>query len=281
MPVREAQPIAARRTEERVDPREVRKTILWILYHGATSHLGPSMSLVEILIAIYGAVDCQKIRLKDPDRDRVIISKGHGAAAVYAVLRHYGVISSEELETYCQNGSRLAGHVSHAVPGVEHSTGALGHGPSVAVGCALGLRARGLPATVHCVVGDGEMQEGSVWEAVMLAGHHQLSNFLLYVDDNRMSSIGWTRDSVDVTPLEEKLRAFRFDVCRVDGHDVAGITEAIRRAGRSRRPTAILCDTVKGRGVPFAEHNNLWHYRSLNADTYAQALKALEDGAAS
>jgi len=234
------------------------------------------MSIVEILIAIYASVDCEKIRASDPDRDRVIISKGHGAAAVYAVLYHYGLLTAEELATYCQNNSRLAGHVSHATPGVEHSTGALGHGLSVAVGCALGLRANGSSAKVHCLVGDGEMQEGSIWEAVMLAGHCRLNNLIVYVDDNRISSIGWTKDSVEVNPLEDKLQAFQFDVTRVDGHDLSALSQAITACGHNGRPFAIICDTIKGRGIPFAEHNNLWHYRSLNAQDYAQALKALE-----
>ncbi|MBI2495613.1 MAG: hypothetical protein HYW10_03465, partial [Candidatus Omnitrophica bacterium] len=167
-------------------PIEVRKSVLSILYKSKASHLGPSMSAVEMLLAIYNSVDLDAIRAKDVLRPRVIISKGHCAAATYSVMAHVGLMDFRTLETYHQDDSALAGHVSHAVEFVEHSTGALGHGLPVACGCAMGLRARGAPQTpVFALLGDGELQEGAVWEAIMFAKHHQLANLILLIDDNR------------------------------------------------------------------------------------------------
>ncbi len=160
-----------------VDPIAVRQSVLSMLYRGKASHLGSNMSAIEMLVAMYGSVDCQKIKNKAPDRSRILVSKGHCAAATYATMAHFGILAMSELDSYHQDGSVLAGHVSHAVSGVEHSTGALGHGINVAVGCALGLRSRGVSdSLVLVLVGDGEIQEGSVWEALMFAVHSRLKN---------------------------------------------------------------------------------------------------------
>lgn len=261
----------------KVDPTAVRRTVLGMLHRAKASHLGSSMSMIEMLIAMYAAVDCGKIRAHAPDRSRIIVSKGHCAAGTYATMAHFGIIPAALLETYHLDGSLLAGHVSHAVDGVEHSTGALGHGLSVAVGCALGLRSRGhSDRLVLALVGDGEIQEGSIWEALMLAVHLRLSNLITLVDNNRISSITNTEKVIDMRPLAARFEGFGLGVREVDGHDVGAISTAIEELRTGDRPGAIVCNTVKGRDVPFAEWQPMWHYRSLDDALYAQALAYLD-----
>ena len=268
---------AAPNLRVRANPREVRKTVLSILYQGKASHLGPSMSVVEMLIAMYSSVDLEPIRAKDPLRPRIIISKGHCAAATYSVMAHVGLLPWPLLKTYHQDGSTLAGHVSHGVEYVEHSTGALGHGLSVACGCAIGLRARGAgQASVLVLLGDGEIQEGSVWEALMFARHHRLTSLIPLIDNNRISSITTTSDVIDMRPLKDRFAGFGFQVYEVDGHDVEAIMQAIATIRQRKEMGVVICHTVKGRGVPFAEHAPIWHYRSLSDKDYQAALAALE-----
>jgi transketolase len=234
------------------------------------------MSLVEILVAVYGACDIEAIAARQPWRDRVFVSKGHGACATYATMHHYGLISADAITTYHQDGSALAGHVSHAVPGIEHSTGALGHGLPVSVGTAIGLQSAGYgDALVFCVLGDGEIQEGSCWEALMLASHRRLSRLIPIVDNNRISSIRPTSEVIDMRPLRNRFEGFGFAVYEVDGHDVGALAGAIDEITNQDRPSVVIADTVKGKGVPFAEGQPVWHYRSLDLDTYSQAIAAL------
>jgi transketolase len=191
-------------------------------------------------------------------------------------MAHFGIIPMALLNTYHTDHSLLAGHVSHAVHGVEHSTGALGHGINVAVGCAIGLRARNVEdALALALIGDGEVQEGSVWEALMLASHLKLNNFVALVDNNRISSITDTAKVLDMRPLEQRFAGFGLAVREVDGHDVTAILSAIRELTAGDRPGVIICDTIKGKGVPFAENQPIWHYRSLNDQLYAEAKAAL------
>jgi transketolase len=258
------------------DPAAVRLSILDMLYRAKASHLGSSMSVVEMLIAMYGSVDVQKIRDRDLDRSRVIVSKGHCAAATYATMAHFGIIPMALLDTYHTNDSLLAGHVSHAVPAVEHSTGALGHGINVAVGCAIGLRSRGSRNSLALtLLGDGEIQEGSVWEALMLASHLKLNNFVALIDNNRISSITNTEKVLDMRPLRARFSGFDLAVHEVNGHDVSAISSAILEITAGDRAGVVVCNTVKGKGVPFAENQPIWHYRSLNDELYAQAKAAI------
>ncbi len=260
------------------DPTEVRKTIIEMLYRGQASHLGTNMSTVEILISIYGSVDINRIKVGGQNRSRVLVSKGHGAAVTYATMAHYGLMELEELEKYHSNGSLLAGHVSHAVEKVEHSTGALGHGLSVAVGCALGLRSRGVhDAPVFSVMGDGEIQEGSVWEALMLAKHLNLHNLITMVDNNRISSMTKTEEVIDMRPLRNRFAGFGFKVHDVDGHDLNALHNAINDLISGSEIGVIICNTIKGKGIPFAEWDPIWHYRTLNEELYKQALNHLDE----
>jgi len=262
--------------EPAVTPQAVRRTILEMLHRAKASHLGCSMSVVEMLIAMYASVDVGKIRSHAPDRSRIIVSKGHCAAATYAVMMHYGIIDPDQIRGYHTDGSMLAGHVSHGVRGVEHSTGALGHGLAVGAGCGLGLRARGYSdASVLVLVGDGELQEGSVWESLMFIRHHRLSNVVLLVDNNAISSITHTHEVIDMRPLAARFQGFGLMVAETDGHDVAGIVAAISDMRRSPTPGVVICNTVKGKGVSFAEHQPIWHYRTLSDEMYREALGGL------
>lgn len=259
-----------------ITPVEVRRTILKMLYRSKASHLGSNMSVVEILIAIYSSIDCKKICDATADRSRILVSKGHCAAATYAVLAHFGVLPFDMLDSYHMDGSLLTGHVNHFLPGVEHSSGALGHGVNVAVGCALGLRSRGHRNTpVFAVVGDGELQEGSVWEALMFAAHRNLHNLIVLVDNNRISSITRTEMVIDMRPLCTRFEAFGMRTYEVDGHCVPQIRSAILDS-TDGRPRIIICNTVKGKGVPFAEWEPIWHYKTLSDEQYLVATKALD-----
>jgi len=263
----------------KVDPKAVRRTILGMLHRARASHLGSSMSVVESLIAMYQNVDVAKILSQDPARSRVIVSKGHCASAVYGTMRHFGLISEAEIGKYHTNESMLQGHVSHGVPFVEHSTGALGHGLSVAVGVAIGLRSKGhLDSKVLCLVGDGEIQEGSIWEALMYAHHHKLSNLSIIVDNNRISSITDTNRVIDLGRVSDRFAGFGVQTFEVDGHDVDAIDAAIKAGFSGATVSVIVANTVKGKGVPFAEGQPIWHYRSLSDADYETALEALQGG---
>lgn len=264
-------------TARTVDPIAVRRSVLKMLHRAKASHLGSNMSAVEMLIAMYGSVDCDKIREQAADRSRVLISKGHCAAATYATMAHFGILPMPMLDTYHLDGSKLAGHVSHAVHGVEHSTGALGHGINVAVGCALGLRSRGHgDRLVLTLVGDGEIQEGSIWEGMMYAVHMKLNNLVTLVDNNRISSITNTEKVIDMRPVTARFEGFGLNVHEVNGHDIGAISAAIEEVRNGDRPSVIVCNTVKGRDVPFAEEQPVWHYKPLTDEEYALAIVHLD-----
>lgn len=253
-----------------------RKTILDIIHRSGASHIGTCYSVIEILQAVYRSVDIDKIKTNAEDRDRIIVSKGHSAAALYATLFNFGLMSRADLDTYHQNGSLLSGHVSHFVPYVEHSTGALGHGLPVAVGICLGLNSKSLHGTrTYVVVGDGELHEGSNWEALMLAGHHKLENLCVLIDRNCLSGIGKTCDCCSLDDAKEKFESFGFKAIVIDGHNEEIILETIHKSRSSAIPVAIICNTVKGKGASFMEHENVWHYRPVNKEWYDKALLEL------
>jgi transketolase len=256
---------------------DIRLKILSLLYNAKASHLGSNMSVVEILTAIYSLVDIDKIKINSPDRSRIFVSKGHCACATYSVMNSFGLIDDETLSTYHSNDSFLAGHVSHSVECVEHSTGALGHGVSVALGVAIGMKSinhKNNPMS-FCVCGDGEIQEGSVWEAFMLAGHLKLNNFVVLIDYNKISSITNTNKVVNLEPLNEKFSSFGFSSVEVDGHNVGSIYDKITDRDKDK-PLALICHTIKGKGVSFAENDPKWHYRTLTDELYTQAVAELK-----
>ena len=265
------------------DPRVlawlIRRHGLEMTHLSRGSHIGAIFSLAEIMAVLYTRV--LRVRPEEPlwpDRDRLILSKGHAGAAVYAALAERGFFPVEQLKEHYANGSILSGHVSHkGVPGVEFSTGSLGHGLAVAAGLALGARMDGAPWRVYAVLGDGECDEGSVWEAALQAAQFGLDGLTVVVDRNRMQSLDFTENTLRLEPFEAKWRDFGWHACTVDGHDPAALERAFAEAKEVRgQPQVIIAVTVKGKGVSFMENDILWHYRTPQGDEYEAALKELE-----
>jgi len=260
--------------------KDLRRLVVRALDGGGRGHVGSSMSLIEILRVLYD--DVLRFRPSEPkwpDRDRMILSKGHGCLALYVMLVDKGFINAEALDTFCRRDSILGGHPEAGkIPGVEASTGALGHGLSVGLGMALAVRAQKRDSRVFVVMGDGEINEGSVWEAAMCAGKHRLANLTAIIDYNKIQSAGPTREIQDLEPLADKWRAFGFVPREIDGHDVGALRAAFRQLPLAAdKPSAIICHTVKGKGIPFAENDPNWHHKAkLSADTVSQMYGALE-----
>ena len=260
--------------------KDLRRLVVRALDGGGRGHVGSSMSLIEILRVLYD--DVLRFRPSEPkwpDRDRMILSKGHGCLALYVMLVDKGFIDAEALDTFCRRDSILGGHPEAGkIPGVEASTGALGHGLSVGLGMALAVRAQKRDSRVFVVMGDGEINEGSVWEAAMCAGKHRLANLTAIIDYNKIQSAGPTREIQDLEPLADKWRAFGFVPREIDGHDVGALRTMFRQLPfAADKPSAIICHTVKGKGIPFAENDPNWHHKAkLSADTVSQMYGALE-----
>lgn len=234
--------------------------------------------MVDILAVLYGDVLHVDATQPDwPDRDRFILSKGHGAAAVYAILAEQGFFPKELLATYCQDGSKLAGHITdHDVPGVEVSTGSLGHGLSIGCGMALTGKRKKRPYHVFVMLGDGELDEGSNWEGILFAAQHRLDNLVAIVDYNKIQSFGAVKEVLDLEPLADKWRAFRWAVREIDGHDYEQIEDALTSMPFVLdKPSVIVAHTIKGKGVSFMENKLSWHYKSPNDEQLAQALAEL------
>jgi transketolase len=269
------------RTISTVDlARRIRRRALECVYRAQTSHIGSCLSMADILAVLYGRV--LRVDPQAPsaaDRDRFILSKGHGAAGLYGTLAETGFFDAELLKTYCEDGSILMGHVSHAVPGIEASTGSLGHGLPLGCGLALAAARTGRPYCTFVLLSDGELDEGSNWEAALFAGHHRLAQLTAVVDCNGIQSYGTVAEVLDLEPLADKWRAFRWNVVEVPGHDHAALVAAFETAAvETSRPTVVLARTVKGKGVSFMEDRLLWHYRSPDAGELQRAFAELEVG---
>lgn len=254
--------------------RKIRSHALYMVHAAKSSHIGSCLSIADILAVLY--TDVLRIdpeRPNDPDRDRFILSKGHAAAALYAALAETGFFPVDELASFCREGSMLTGHVSHGVPGVEVSTGSLGHGLSVGVGMALALRADQRDCRVFCLLSDGECDEGSIWEAVLFAPHHRIDNLVAIVDYNKIQSFGKVSEVLDLNPFADKWLAFGWHVLELDGHNLDALAGAMRAIPTAKgKPTAIIAHTTKGRGVSFMEDRLEWHYKSPDSKQLAQAL---------
>jgi transketolase len=245
------------------------------MVHSAnSSHIGGCLSAADLLSVLYTDVlRVDPARPDWPDRDRFILSKGHAAAALYAVLAECGFFPEEWLDTYCQDGSPLLGHASHYVPGVEVSTGSLGHALPIGCGMALAAKRDGKPWRVFVMLSDGELDEGSTWEAILFAAHHGLDNVVAVVDYNKIQGFGTVEEVLSLEPLASKWRAFAWTVREIDGHDVGQIQAAFQQIpSEPGKPGVVIAHTVKGKGVRFMENKLLWHYRSPNADELARAL---------
>lgn len=258
--------------------RNIRLSALRMVHAANASHIGSCLSLTDILAVLYARV--MQVDPAQPgwaDRDRLIVSKGHASAAVYSALAARGFLDAAELADYGKDGSRLMAHVSHKVPGVEMSSGSLGHGLPFGVGKALAARQLGAAWRVYVLLSDGEMDEGSNWEALMFAAHHGLDNLTAVIDYNKYQSLDTVSATLALEPLGAKLSAFGWDVAEVDGHDHDALAAAVTRDTQGR-PRAVVAHTIKGKGVSFMEGKVEWHYRSPNAQLLEQALAEVERG---
>lgn len=225
------------------------------------SHIGAILSVADIVAVLYS--DVLKFNSKKPkwkERDRIIFSKGHAGAAIYAALAEKDFFEIEELKTHYQDGSRLSGHVSHYLPGIDLSTGSLGHGLSVASGMAYVGKKDKKDYRVFCILGDGELNEGSVWEAIMFANHYSLDNLVAIVDRNKMQSLDFCEKTIKLDPLKEKFKNFGWNVYDIDGHNHKELKK-VMTIQKNGKPTIIIANTIKGKGISFMENNILWHYR--------------------
>lgn len=256
----------------------IRKVILDMAYAGSTVHIGCAFSIVELLAVLYrNHLQVDPANPASPNRDYMVLSKGHGVMAQYACLHELGWLSDNDLALYFKNGTRLKGLADAHVPGVEATTGSLGHGLSVSVGLALAGKLSKTTQTCYSLVGDGELNEGAIWEAVLFATHFKLDNLIVIVDKNGFQAMGATDDVMVLGNIEEKFRAFGFDAVTIDGHDEAAIDTAFcsMKAARNGRPKVIVANSVKGKGVSFMEHNNIWHYTRLTPEMHAAAIAEL------
>ena len=257
----------------------IRKHAVTMTSLGGSSHIGSILSIADILAVLYGSV--LQVKAENPrwiDRDRFILSKGHAGAGVYAALAESGFISVDKLKTHYQDGSDLSGHVSHkGIPGVEFSTGSLGHGLPVATGMALAAKINKNKHRVVVLMSDGECDEGSNWEAILFAAHHKLNNLVVIIDRNRLQSIHSTEDTLSLEPFPDKWKSFGWEVVEVDGHNQEEIFNACSNIDiPQNKPLCVIANTTKGKGVSFMENNVLWHYRSPQGDEYKAAMLELE-----
>lgn len=256
----------------------IRRHALDMVHHAHASHIGGILSVADLVAVLYA--DVVSIDPQNPkweDRDRVILSKGHNGVAIYAALAEMGFFPIGQLDTYGQDGSVFSCHVSHKhVPGVEISTGSLGHGVCVACGMALHAKIRRKRHKIYAIVGDGECNEGALWEAVMLAAQKKLDNLTVVVDRNGMQAMGYCRDIINMEPLQERFRAFGWSAVDVkDASDHGRLRGAFNAASRGK-PKVIIAHTVKGKGVSFMENNLLWHYRDPQGEHYEKAVMEIE-----
>jgi len=255
----------------------LRKTVLDMAFNGSTVHIPCAFSVIEILAVLYREHLYLASTPNDPQRDFLVLSKGHGVMAQYACMLEQGWLKESDIKNYFADGTALKGLSDAHVPGLEVTSGSLGHGLSVGVGMALGSKLRKTNQQVYAIVGDGESNEGSIWEALLFAAHWKLDNLCVIIDANGFQAMGTTQEVMHLSDLTKKLEAFDFDTIELDGHNEKELTEAFHKlkANKNGRPKAIVANTVKGKGVSFMEGNNTWHYTRLNPTTYQNALKEL------
>ncbi len=256
--------------------KEIRISALKMVHQGGSSHIGSALSCVDILAVLYS--DIMTFQCDKPEyskRDRFILSKGHAGVAVYATLAEVGFFEKEKLKLHYQNGSYFSGHVSHInIPGVELSTGSLGHGLPVGVGMALAAKLDKSNYRVFVLIGDGELMEGANWEAILFAAHHQVGNLTLIIDRNRLQSIDTTENTVALEPIKDKFQSFNWHVKEVDGHCYNELNQALKKTGKNK-PTVVIANTIKGKGVSFMENSVAWHYKCPDKKQLAQAISEI------
>lgn len=255
----------------------IRRTALRCALAAKKGHVPPAFSWVEIGVALFygGGLRLRPAQPRWPERDRFVLSKGHGCLTLYAILADLGFFPAAELDRFAADGALLPGHPDLEIPGVENISGSLGHGLGTAAGMALAARLSGAEWRAVALLGDGECQEGSVWEAAMFAGQHRLGNLTAIIDRNGLSATGFTEQVVGLEPLADRLAAFGWDVETVDGHDIAALAALLAPRTPRPRPLAVIARTTKGKGVDFMENSELWHHRLPQGDEIAAAWRQL------
>ncbi|HEY9676776.1 MAG TPA: transketolase [Drouetiella sp.] len=255
---------------------QLRKAIIEQSKRAGVGHIGSALSVADIVACLYGkAINAKSPR--DPKRDRFVLSKGHAALALYAAFFERGWITEEQLNTYCGDGSDLGVHPEHALPGVDFATGSLGQGLSFGTGAALAAKRQKSDRRVFVLLSDAECNEGSVWEAIMFAAQHKLNNLFAILDLNGQQAFGYTKDVLNLSPMDERWKAFGWDVHNVDGHDEQAMADIIENnSGVGDKPHVLIAHTTFGKGVSYMEHQIKWHYSPLNDAEYKQAMSELE-----
>lgn len=254
---------------------EARREILTISYFGRSAHISSCLSIIDILIVLYWEV--MKVKSSNPNwdnRDRFILSKGHTVAALYVVLFQKKFMSKKTLYTYGKDGSDLIGHPEYTTPGVELSTGSLGHGLSVAIGMALAAKLENKKYRIFVLISDAECQEGAVWESLLFASHHKLNNLYIIVDYNNLQAFGKTSNVISLEPLLSKGKAFNFNTIQIDGHDLKKIANSFS-SKNNKKPNLIIANTTGGKGISFMQNEISWHYHNLDEKLYNAAIKEL------
>jgi len=259
---------------------EVRKSIIEIVTKAKASHIGGSLSSVDILAALYFKIlSINPKNPADPNRDRFIMSKGHCCSALYATLAHKGFFSKNKLNKYCSDGGSMWGHATlNSVPGVDATTGSLGHGLSIGVGMSIALKRNNKKSRVFVLLSDGECDEGSIWEAALSAHQFKLDNLVAIIDYNKIQAFGRVEDVIELEPFADKWSSFGWSVKEIDGHNIKQIIETLEKVPfETDRPSVIIAHTIKGKGVSFMEDKLEWHYKSPNPDEYKIAMKELQN----
>jgi transketolase len=257
----------------------IRRDAVEMTHLSGGSHIASILSMADLLAVLYS--DIANVNPKNPNmdnRDKVILSKGHAGAGIYSALANMGFFGREILKTHYANGSTLSGHVSHkGVPGVEFSTGSLGHGLSIGAGLAFGAKLNNSPERIFVILGDGECDEGAIWEAALISNHFKLNNLIAIVDYNKMQSLDFVENTISLHPLDKKWEAFGWNVINVDGHNHPELLHSYKLSlNNKEKPTVIIANTIKGKGISFMENNILWHYRFPHeGEEYSNSLKEL------
>lgn len=258
--------------------KDIRRLSLEMVNRSNASHIGSALSMVDILSVLYNNIlNYDSNNPNWEERDKLILSKGHSCVSLYAVLGLKNFFDIDLLKTYGKNGSNFMNHISHKVPGVEFSTGSLGHGLPYATGIALGNKLKGLESKVYVILGDGELAEGSNWEALLFASHHKLSNLVIIIDNNNLQSLTTVDETLNLESYREKFEAFGCNVVNLDGHDHKELVVAFSNKNLTSKPLVVIAKTTKGKGVSFMENQVKWHYKSPNIEELSIAIKEINN----
>ncbi|MGB1448864.1 MAG: transketolase [Flavobacteriaceae bacterium] len=260
--------------------KKIRLETLKMIYASGSSHIGSAFSYIDILAVLYNEIlNIDPKNPQDPNRDRFILSKGHACSSLYAALAVKGFFPINYLSSYGKNGSNLMNHVSHKVQGVEFSTGSLGHGLPFAVGKAKALKLKGIKSKIFVLIGDGELAEGSNFEAMLFASHHKLDNLILIIDNNNLQSLTTVKETLNIYPIGKKFEAFGWDYSEVDGHSFKALEKIFNKfiSENNSKPKVLNTRTIKGKGISFMENSIAWHYKSPNKKELEEGLKQIEN----